>query len=137
MTIQESLLPDLDHELAVTRRLLERVPDADLSWRPHPKSFSLGELALHLAELLRWGRTILNDDFHDLDAGRSERPRPSSVAGVLAAFDEHGAAVRRRLVEMIDGELLAVWELRRKGQVIMSMPRIAALRRFVRSPSQP
>lgn len=131
VTIQESLLPDFDHELAVTRRLLERVPEHDLAWKPHAKSFSLGELAMHLAQLIRWGRTILNEDSHDVALGRGERPSAQSVADVLAAFDEHSSAVRQRLVAMVDAELMAVWELRQKGHVIMSMPRVTALRRFV------
>ena len=54
MTLAESLLPEFDHEMGVTRRLLERVPDGQLSWAPHEKSMTLGRLAQHLSELPRW-----------------------------------------------------------------------------------
>jgi len=49
MTIIEALLQELEQEARTTRRVLERVPDAELGWRPHPKSMSLGQLALHIA----------------------------------------------------------------------------------------
>src|SRR5689334_12349303 len=66
MTIKDGLLADYDHEIGTTRRLLERVPDDRLSWKPHPKSMSLGELAAHLASLPQWGGVILNGDGFDL-----------------------------------------------------------------------
>ena len=54
MAIKDALLPEFDHEVGTTRRLLERVPEADLAWKPHPKSFSLGQLASHVANILHW-----------------------------------------------------------------------------------
>jgi hypothetical protein len=48
MAERDSLLPEFDQETAATRRVLERVPDAALEWRPHAKSFNMGELAAHL-----------------------------------------------------------------------------------------
>ncbi len=132
MTLQESVLPDVDHEVAVTRRLIERVPAADLAWAPHERSFSLGELSMHLARLVRWGRSILDRDFYDLADNPDDQPVEAfTIADVLETFDRETAAVRRSLVSKTDGELLAPWELRRGTEVMMSMPRITALRRFV------
>lgn len=126
------LLPEFDHEMAVTRDLLSRLPDARLDWAPHSRSFSLGGLASHLAELPRWGRAILDQDRHDLaeGGGRPRDPLPSREA-VLARFDDHVADVRERLVAMTDAELGAPWALTRGSASLMSMPRYSAFRRFL------
>ena len=60
MSIGERLLPEFDHEMSGTRKVLERVPLERYDWTPHPKSFSLGRLANHLAGLLRWGSGLLD-----------------------------------------------------------------------------
>src|SRR3954462_11982139 len=66
MSIAETLLPEFDHEMANTRRMLEVVPAADADWRPHPKSYSLGDLAAHIARLPLWGRMTLEQPELDL-----------------------------------------------------------------------
>jgi uncharacterized damage-inducible protein DinB len=128
----EFFLPEFDHEMAVTRRLLERVPDGALAWKPHDRSFSMGALSTHLAQLPRWGRTILDRESYDLaeSAGRSP-VEAGSQAEMLRLFDEHVADVRRALTASSDAVLRAPWALRQGGQVLMSMPRLAALRRFL------
>lgn len=132
MTVQDSLLPDFDEETASTRRLLARVPEADLAWKPHERSFSLGELSMHLARLLGWGRSILDDDAYDLKDNSPARPEePVDLTALLAAFDDNVAAVRRLLATKSDAELTSVWELRRGGTTLMAMPRVTAFRRFV------
>jgi len=132
VTLRESLLSDFDHETAATRRLLERLPDSDMAWAPHEKSFSLGQLAMHLGQLVGWGRGILDDDGYDLGREPGERPGARATrADALATFDAATAAVRQSLVDKLDAELLATWELRRGRITLMSMPRLTALRRFV------
>ena len=64
--IQDALLAEYDHEIATTRKLLERLPDDKLAWKPHEKSMSLGGLATHLGNIPNWGDTILNDASFDL-----------------------------------------------------------------------
>ncbi len=54
MAIKDALLPEYDHELATTRRLLDRVPEAEFGWKPHPKSMTLGQLAGHVANIPFW-----------------------------------------------------------------------------------
>src|SRR5437868_6830522 len=66
MSIKDGLLADFDHEMGTTRRLLERLPDDRLSWKPHPRSMTLGGLATHLSSIPQWGGTILNDPAFDL-----------------------------------------------------------------------
>src|SRR5262249_26974592 len=68
MAIKDGLLADYDHEMGTTRKLLERLPDDKLAWKPHPKSMSLGGLATHLSNIPNWGGMILNDASFDLAA---------------------------------------------------------------------
>jgi uncharacterized damage-inducible protein DinB len=129
-----SLLPDFDHEMAVTRRVLEQVPDAALAWRPDAASCDLGGLASHLADIPRWGRTILERDSYDLAEAAGPEialARPATRAAILETFDRHVADVRRELLRRSDVELLAPWSLLRGGQLVMSLPRLTALRSFL------
>lgn len=127
---RQSFLAEFDHEMAMTRRVLERAPDAAFAWRPHDKSFSLGGLATHLAVLPHWGAQILDRDFYDLSTPGGPRPEASSSADVLSMFDANVAEVRRLLVDRTDAMLLAPWALKRGTQTLLSMPRLGALRRF-------
>ena len=131
MKLSDSLLPEFDHEMALTRQVLARVPEAAFDWRPHDLSFTMRALACHLARIPHWGTSILRRDSHDLAAPTTARELASSLTEILDAFDGNVAEVRRMLVETSDGELLAPWRLMRGKEVVMSMPRLAALRRFL------
>ncbi len=67
MSIAESLLPEFDRETGLTRQLLERVPNEKASWKPHPKSFSLGDLSLHIANLLTWAVSTMKQTEFDIN----------------------------------------------------------------------
>jgi uncharacterized damage-inducible protein DinB len=129
--IGEWLLVEFDHEMAVTRRLLDRVPEPLLAWKPHEKSFSLGGLAMHLARLPHWGTEILERDAYDVGIEKAPKPEPASLAEVLSAFDRNVAEVRRALSTRSDAELRDTWTMRKGAQVVLSMPKVSALRRFL------
>ena len=132
MTFKDALLADFDHEMAVTRRLLDRVPQAGMSWRPHEKSWSLGGLATHLAVLPRWGSSILEHDRYDvIDDHRGPTAELTTHAEVIETFDRHHMQVRQRLVSMSEGELVTAWTLRKSGKILMSLPRASAFRSFL------
>ena len=130
------LLQDVDHELGTTRRVLERVPGDRLAWRPHAKSWTLGELATHVARLPMWGAATIDGPAFDL---ASLPAGPGPVAGspgeLLGLFDEHAAALRASLAGMLaaDAEtaLGARWSLRHGATELMALPRALALRTFV------
>ncbi len=130
MAIADALLPELDHEIAVTRKLLERVPDDQFAWKPHPRSFSLGQLAGHVATISLWGVTTIERSELDLDGAGSPAPATSRAA-LLTIFDEQASAFRAALVGTSDAELTTMWTLKQKGKVILSMPKVAVLRSFV------
>src|SRR3954466_9620593 len=84
--IKDALLAEFDHETATTRRLLERIPDERLTWKPHEKSMSLGGIATHLANIPNWGTTILDDPSFDLASAPPNQDAKRSCVEVLTAF---------------------------------------------------
>jgi uncharacterized damage-inducible protein DinB len=130
MAIKDGLLAEFDHEIGTTRKLLERLPEDKLSWKPHVKSMSLGGLATHLSNLPHWGGAILNDASFDLAGAPPNLEEKTSRAEILAAFDATTAQTRGWL-NKTDAELVAPWSLKRGGQEMFTMPRVAAFRTFV------
>jgi uncharacterized damage-inducible protein DinB len=129
--IKDVLLSEFDNEMALTRRLLARLPEPAFGWKPHEKSMTLGGLATHVAQIPHWGTSILQRDSYDLILDHTASAADKqTVADVLAAFDAHTAEVRTTLVEQTDAQLAAPWAFRRGGQLIMTLPRLGALRRF-------
>lgn len=132
MAMVDALLPEFDHEMTTTRKLLERVPEDRIDWKPHPKSYSLGQLAQHVATIPMWGAVTLSQTELDLGGG----PPPAQMrtrAELLAAFDQNAAATRSALLGRTDAELLVPWTLKNSGQTVFSMPRAAVWRGFVLS----
>ena len=114
---------DVERELAVTRRVLAALPDAHLGWKPHPKSMSLGQLAIHVAYLPDWARGALASDV--LDFATAPRP-PKSVADVrelLEHFDRNAAAFRAAIAAFDPAKYRDLWTLRNGDQVFVSKPR--------------
>lgn len=125
--LKELALGDLRHELGNTRRVLERVPDHQLDWRPHDRSWTLGELATHLVNLVTWNSRIIERASFDLaDARRADAY--DSRQELLDAFDSHTAHMQTLIEGTSDEALQQEWQLRRGDHVVLSMPRLAAIR---------
>jgi uncharacterized damage-inducible protein DinB len=138
MAITDALLPEFDHEMATTRRLLDRVPEARFSWKPHDKSMTLGQLAGHLANIPYWCSATLGAPVLDLDALPADaRPKggPASRDALLEEFDRKVAAARAQLAETTDSQFLSPWTLKKGTQELFTMPCVAAIRSFVMSHS--
>ena len=132
MAFKEALLAEFDHEIGSTRRLLERVPDAHLGWKPHEKSYSLGDLSGHIANLSTWMNRILESTELDLATVSDPRPAPpASRDEVLRRLDLNAQHARTRLAEQTDASLLAAWTLKNAGREMFTMPRSSVLRSFV------
>ena len=131
--VAASLLPEFDLEMANTRKVLERVPEADFGWKPHVKSFSMGELAGHVASIPGWMTSTLTEDGFDFSPGGVpvEFPKPASVKEILALHDEGVAAARAALEAATDGVFLTSWSLLENGTPLFTMPRVAVVRSFV------
>lgn len=134
MSVGAAFLSEFDDELTSTRRMLERVAEDKLGWRPHPKSWTMGELATHLTNLLNWATTIVEGDSLDLGApgGAPPRRRPAgSLQELLETFDRNAAAARSAVAGASDEHLLKPWTLRDGDRTRFTLPRIAVLRKFV------
>lgn len=128
-------LGDMEQEIATTRRVLERVPEEHLGWKPHERSMALGGLALHVANLLFWQLAILQDDEYDLAAAPPPLAPPASREEILAAFDGHVARVRAALAGVDDATLARPWTLRHGEQVMVRQPKLVAMRTWALSHS--
>jgi uncharacterized damage-inducible protein DinB len=132
MAIRDALLPEFDHEMGTTRRLLERTPEAEFAWKPHDKSFSLGQLAGHIANIPHWVDAIVQNTVFDVEFASDTRPKaPPSIADLVAQFDKNVATARARIAATGDSEMMAPWTFKSGGQVVFTMPRAAALRSFI------
>ena len=118
---------DLDSELKNTRRVLERVPEDKLGWKPHAKSMSLGELAFHVAALPTFFIVAVRATEHDL-AGWTKPADPTTTAEIVQKFDETSAEARKAMSELRDDALGEPWSLRRGEQTFFTIPRAAILR---------
>jgi len=126
MTIAASLLQELDQEAHATRRVLERVPDAHLDWRPHPKSFSLGQLAMHVAQVPGAIATLSTKSPATPPAFVQERAAHS--ADLIPTLDASIDTAKSILGGASDAALMETWRLVAGDREIMAMPRAALLR---------
>lgn len=133
MALVDALLPEFDHEIAATRRLLDRLPADRLTWQPHAKSMTLGALAEHLGQLGVWGQLTLTQSAVDLETtARPPGYQPMTAkADILAHFDAQMAAARVALAGRTDAELMAPWTLRRGAREFFTMPKASCWRTFV------
>ncbi len=127
MGMCEPLLAELDQEVAATRALLERVPEEKLSWKPHEKSMTLGQLALHVA--LNPG-TIADmakmDEVGPPEFGNN--PQPESVSELLSALEEGLANAKEFLGGLSDERAMGTWKVTKDGTELMALPRVGLLR---------
>ncbi len=136
MRISETLTPQFDHEMASTRRLLERVPEAHALFKPHPKSSALGDLAMHIATIPHWAvatLTLPHLDFAATSAAEFQVPAFTGTQALLAHLADGVARSRAALVAASDADLLATWTLRVGDRTVLAMPRIAVMRGFILS----
>jgi uncharacterized damage-inducible protein DinB len=134
MSIAQSMLPEFDHEMASTRKTLERIPDNKLEWKAHPKSNTIGWVAAHLANIPSWTGYTLNQDSLDLnppDGKKVTSPELKSIKAILDKFDENVVAARKSLSEVSDADFLKPWSLLDGGKTVLTMPRVGVIRTFV------
>jgi len=130
----ECILPEFDHEMASTRRILERVPDDKFDWRAHPKSNTVGWNVSHLAEIPSWVAATLTGtewDFAPVGGEPYRTPLLKTQAEVLAAFDRHVADARQALAAVKDEDMGVMWSLLEGGKPVLSMPRAVVIRSFI------
>jgi len=127
MALIDGMLREFEQETQTTRRVLERVPDNQLAWRPHEKARTLGELALHVATV-PGGVAELVASPSPAQAPQFTDPSPKSASELIPALDQSIAKVKKVLGGMDDAALLATWRLMQGERELLAVPRVAMLR---------
>ena len=134
MRISDAFLPEVDQEMAQTRKTLARIPDDKFSYKPHEKSMEMGALGLHIAMMTGWGADTLKSDNFDVapvDGPAYQMPTAKTTAEVLALFDENAAAFRSALAAAENEAMMKQWSLLNGGTPIFTMPRAAVIRGMI------
>jgi uncharacterized damage-inducible protein DinB len=129
MSIGQSFLPEFDQEMATTRRLLERVPSDKGTWKPHPKSFSLGHLAQLVARLPGWNTLVMRATELDISKGAGYSYEKTDT--LLAEFDQHVRDAQAALAAAKDEDFAVSWSLKAGDRVLMTLPREAVVRQNI------
>ena len=128
MTIAEQFLAEFEQELDTTRRFLEQVPEDRLTWQPHEKSMTLGQLALHIAESPEGVLRLVEKDESPVPDFSGGRPQPKTAGEVLDALDRGAAYLRQNLPAIDDGRMFSTFTFTQGGRTLLSLPRVAFLR---------
>ena len=130
MPLHDLLLPEFDTEIATTRKVIERVPDDHIEWRPHAKSFPMGHLAQLVAMIPGWTFHLLTKTEFDIAPreGPSAVYRFLPVEQLLLLFDKNVAEARPLVEKVSDVALQEPWTLRAAGREVSTMPRYMAYR---------
>jgi len=128
MALIDLMLQELDMEARTTRRVLERVPEDQLSWRPHTRARTLGQLALHVATVPGTVAQLAAETSPAQVPDFAEPPGPARASDLVHALDQSIAAARQVLGGLDDGELTATWRLLRGDRELVALPRAAFLR---------
>ena len=127
MALIDGMLQELEEEARTTRRVLERVPDNKLTWRPHEKARTLGELAMHVAmvpgavaELIASPSPAQVPQFTD--------PTAQSAAELVSTLEDSIAKAKRVLGGVDDATLRETWRMMQGEREVFAVPRVALLR---------
>lgn len=129
MKLTELLAAELERESALSRRVLERVPEGKNDWKPHPKSMRLGYLAVLVASMPGWIDLMINQEELNFDSpGRNRPEEVSSNAVLLSVQDTNLAKARLALSSTNDEHLMTPWRIRAGGRVVQEQARHLFLR---------
>ncbi len=134
MPIAQSIILEFDHEMANTRRALERVPEDKLGWKPHEKSMTLGRLATHIAEVPGYTHQTMTTESFDFAPPGAPPYQPQTAgsrAEILDIFDKNVAAAKAAIAGATDSQLTTTWTLLSGGTALFSLPRVAVLRGMI------
>jgi uncharacterized damage-inducible protein DinB len=128
MAIKDGLIPELKHEAASTKKLLEKVPAESFAWKPHEKSMTLGRLATHIAQIPRWMSNIILHDEYDFAANPYKADVAGSSEELIKTFNEiyHKALAD---LEAADDEVFhKIWTVKSGEQIFYQLPKKVAIR---------
>lgn len=124
----EPMIGELEREAVTTRRVLERVPQDKLAWKPHPKSMTLGQLANHIAMIPgRLSKVAQLAEF-DVTGAQFNPPEPRDTKEILSTLDESVKTAAAYFASVSDADAMATWKFVRGDQTLLAMPRAAMIR---------
>jgi len=126
MRLADSMLMEFEQEAQTTRRVLERVPEDKLSWKPHARSFSLGQLALHIASVP--GSVTALAAMDTVEAPTFFQAEAKNRRELLETFSQNVDSAKETVGKMDDARLTSIWTLTKNGETLMAVPRIGFLR---------
>jgi uncharacterized damage-inducible protein DinB len=124
----EPMMSEIQQEAATTKRVLERVPSDKLSWKPHPKSMSLGQLALHVATIPGNLSRLAQLEEFDISTANFEPAAPGDAKEILNALDASLKAIEEYLGGVSESAATGSWRLVHKGKEVFTIPRVGLLR---------
>lgn len=130
--IVQSLIDEFEHEVTSTRKLLLAVPQKDLSFKPSPTSWTMGELAQHIATIYYWYVGTLTQDVYDIAADNLERGAPENIEATLELFEKNVEKARVALRSTTEESLMVQWTMKLGERTVLGpMPRNVVIRSFL------
>lgn len=124
---------EFDQEAKTTRRVLERVPATKLAWKPHSKSLSLGQLALHIAAVPGRFVTTLQKQEHEVNPSNFQFDEAKSIEEILTVFDQSVKDAHAYLTQLSDEQAKADWTLKSGGRILFTRPRVEVIRMIMQN----
>lgn len=130
--ILQYLIGEFEHEVTSTRKLLQAVPEKDLGFKPSEISWTMGQLAQHIATIYHWYEGTLTQDVYDMATDHLERGDPNDIKATLALFERNVEKARAALKSLTEQKLQDNWTMKMGEQVILGpMPRGIVSRGFL------
>lgn len=130
-SISSALIAEMEHEAAVARKCLERVPAEKFDWKPHEKSMAFGALAVHVAEMFGWTPVTLQQPELDFAKFDYQPYKPATNEDLLEYFDKNVAEALETLRNTSDETYMENWTMRNGDTIYFTMPKVATMRSFV------
>lgn len=126
--IRQGMIKEMQHEASQTKRMLERIPVDQFNWKPHEKSRAIGQLAIHVAQIPAWASRILTSTDFDIMTFRREVPEVKTADDLISISESNVQKAIEDLQNASDEQMFAPWTFRRGDHIILSLPRVAAIR---------
>ncbi len=126
MAIADAIVMELDQEAKTTQRVLERIPEDKLLWKPHATSYSLGQLGLHIARAQGALAEAVNKD--SIEAPNFAQPEAASRKEILDTFTKCTGDAKQIISKMDDNRIMGMFSVTKNGKAVMTVPRIGFIR---------
>jgi uncharacterized damage-inducible protein DinB len=131
MSISAAFIGEINHEAAICRKMLERIPESTWEFKPHEKSMSMKALATHVAEMWTWTKSVMEQPELDF-AGKPYEPfLPDTSQQLIEYFDKNIAEAKEALAKTSDATMMEMWSMRNGEQVFFTMPKVAVMRSVI------